>query len=238
MNQIIRVFLFFLLGIFFFSCSEKNKKTDYTKNRVSQNNENILPEDISKIPSLPPLGKWMYTSDYTYANWLNEKIRGKTLREPINIIIIDSLSKSVDEAKNILISNFETAGFKIRPGHSGGYTGYIENKFYTQLPDKPEHSFSDEPFELNNCHGRIFGPCIVNGIYYFTGAFSKEKVVAGIPIHHYFSFCEARNKLAENLNLKTKYKMISNVDMFNGIETDSLTTGDHDSRAILLSLIK
>lgn len=236
MKNIIPATLVMLL--FFYSCSEKNKKTDNQKIISNKNSENILPDDIINIPSLPPIGKWMYTADYKYAEWLNEKLNGKILREPVNIIIVDSVSKSDEEAKNNLINNFKTAGFEIRAGHSGGYRGYIENKFYSQLPDKSEHAFSDAPFEENNCHGRIFGPCAINNVYYFTGAFSKEKVVVGIPIHRYDSFIFARNKIAENLNLKTKYKITGSVEMMNRIETDSVTTGDHDSKSILLSFSK
>jgi hypothetical protein len=217
---------------------EKNKKENADDNSKNIKVENILSEDIVKTDFLPSLGKWMYTSEYKYADWLGAKFKGKILREPINIIIVDSISKSMDEAKNNLIKNFDTAGFKVRKGHSGGYLGYIENKFYTQLPEQPGHAFSDAPFEINNCHGRVFGPCVINGVYYFSCALSKEKVVINIPIHHYDSFNEARDKLAKNLDSKTRYKIIGNINMFNAIDSDSLTTGDHDSKGILISVAK
>jgi hypothetical protein len=238
MYKIKHLLFLFTLVFLLASCKEKIRKDTPVENNQNQTNEKILPEEIVKNDFLPPIGKWMYTSELKYANWLGAKFNGKFLREPINIIIVDSISKSIDEAKSNLIKNFNTAGFEIRKGHSGGYLGYIENKFYTQLPEQSGCAFSDEPFEINNCHGRVFGPCEINGVYYFTASLSKEKVVVDIPIHHYDSFNQARNKLANNLDSKTRYKKISEIEMFNSINTDSLTTGDHDGKGILISVSK
>jgi hypothetical protein len=232
------LFIFISIILLVSSCKEKNKKENADKNSENKKTESILPDDIVKSISLPLLGKWMYTSEHRYANWLGAKLGGKAFREPINIIIVDSVSKSIDEAKNNLIKNFDTAGFKVRTGHSSEYLGYIENKFYAQLPEQSGHAFSDAPFEINNSHGRIFGPCEINGVYYFTGALSREKVVVDIPIHHYASFNAARDKLAKNLDSKTHYKILSYINMNNAIESDSLTTGDHDSKGVLISVKK
>jgi hypothetical protein len=180
----------------------------------------------------------MYKSDKNKADWLGAKINNKSFREPINIIIADSISKSAGEAENNLIINFNKAGFKLRIGHSSGYLGYIENNFYNQVHRNNSKTFSDAPFEISNCHGRIFGPCEINGVYYFSGAMSKEKVVVKIPIHEYDSFNIARDKLANNLNSKTNYKTTGYVEMLNSISSDSLTTGDHDGKAILISVGK
>lgn len=238
MYKLINFLLSFILVFFLSSCSEKSKKENTNNNSANQKEEIILSEDIVKTDFLPPIGKWMYTAELKYANWLGAKLKGKVLREPINIIIVDSISKSTDEAKNNLIKNFDTAGFKVRKGHSGGYLGYIENKFYTQIPEQSGYAFSDRPFEINNSHGRVFGPCEFNGIYYFIAALSKEKVVVNIPIHHYDSFNDARDKLAKNLNLKTNYRIIKEINLSNSINSDSLTTGDHDGKGILISVIK
>lgn len=236
--KLIRVFLFSALIFFASSCTIKVLIDDAEDISFGEIVKSILPEDIVNIENLPPLGKWMYTSECKYADWLGTKSSGKVFREPINIIIVDSVSASVEEAKDNLIKNFDEAGFEIRPGHSAGYLGYIENKFYSQLPGQSSYAFSDAPFIVNNCHGRIFGPCVINGVYYFSGSLSKEKIAFDVQFHHFDSFNVARNKLAENLNSKTKYKILSYVDMHNTIETDSLSTGDHDSKGILISVNK
>jgi hypothetical protein len=241
MKFIIRTYLFLFLVLSITSCTEKNKSNQQTQTNQSPDNKKIdvvQPEDVVTPPNLPPLGKWMYTSEKKYSDWLGEKLNGKTLREPVNIVIVDSISKSADDAKNLLIKNFKLAGFEIRSGHSGGYLGFIEKMLYTQLPDKPDHAFADKPFEEDNNHGRIFGPCLINGVYYFTGAFSREKVVVNIPVHQFVSFNAARIQLSENLNTNSTYKLAGKVDMKNRLETESITTGDCDGKAILLSAAK
>lgn len=241
MKKLIFPVILITLILFFSSCTEKNKQNDSKKNIQDTSKQKIQAvesEDVIKPPNLPPLGKWMYNSDKKYSEWLGENLNGKSLREPINLVLVDSISKSAEDAKTFLINNFKLAGFDVRAGHSSGYFGFIENTQYPQLPDKPNHAFSDEPFEKDNNHGRVFGPCVINGVYYFTAAFSREKVVVNIPIHKFESFVAARNKIAENLNAESKYKVAGKVDMQNRLETDKITTGDHDGRAILLSAVK
>jgi hypothetical protein len=237
MNKATLLIFVFMMALAF-SCTKKNENVKVTLNSDSQNKEYISPEDIVKANSLPSISKWMYSSEKKKADWLGAKLNNKSFREPINIIIVDSISKSAGEAENNLVNNFDRAGFKMRVGHSNGYLGYIENNFYKQVPGKNGQTFSDAPFEISNCHGRIFGPCEINGVYYFSGALSKEKVVVSIPIHRYDSFNIARDKLANNLNSKTNYKTISYVEMLNSLSSDSLTTGDHDGKAILISVVK
>lgn len=46
--------------------------------------------DISKVSSLA-IGKWMIAPDKLPARWLDSTYLGKSLREPINIIIVDEI---------------------------------------------------------------------------------------------------------------------------------------------------
>ncbi len=191
-------------------------------------------ENQTAIAGLPSIGKWMFDSTGTPSAWLGKKLKGKTIREAINIIIIDSVSKSVIEAKQNLIFAFDKAGYKDRWGHSSGYKGLIDSNYFSQLPEKYFHTFSTHPFEFDNNHGRIFGPYFKNGIYYFTGALSREKGVS----HEYISFTQARDNLAASLDSKTAYKFVRKINLNNTINSDSLTTGDHDGYCILISVIK
>lgn len=45
------------------------------------------PDEVVQPTLLPEIGKWMLNPDFTPADWLGEIYQGKTLREPINIII-------------------------------------------------------------------------------------------------------------------------------------------------------
>ncbi|MBF0397008.1 MAG: hypothetical protein HQK78_09560, partial [Desulfobacterales bacterium] len=180
----------------------------------------------------------MLDSNIDQAHWLGGMHYGKSLREPINIIIIDKISMSTDEAKKRLIDSCTLAGYPSRRGHSGGYIAYIGHNLYSQLPEEKTHAFSNGPFEFKNNHGRIFGPHFYYGNYIFTGAFSREKIAPLAQIKHEFdSFNIARDDFAQNLDRKTSYKISGYISMNNFIlKNPKITTADHDGIAILITL--
>jgi hypothetical protein len=186
------------------------------------------------VEGLPEIGRWMFDSAGMPASWLGKKLDGKSIREPINVIIADSISRSAQEAGRNLIDALDKAGYKNRWGHTSGYKGLLDTAYCTQLQEESFHAFSNEPFELNNNHGRIFGPYFKNGTYYFTGALSREKGY----VHDYISFTQARDDLAASLDARTNYKLFTKIKLDNSINSDSLTTGDHDGYAILLKAVK
>jgi hypothetical protein len=220
----------------FFSCSKKHE-TDSGKlqeqKQKSQSTE-YKNENEMLINGLPAIGKWMFDSTGMPSSWLGKKPRGKSIREPINIIIVDSVSKSADESKQNLTSAFDKAGYEDRWGHSSGYKGLIGGSYYSQLPEKYFHAFSNHPLELDNNHGRIFGPHAVNGVYYYTGSLSRESGY----FHNYISFTQARDDFSSALDSKTSYKLVEKVNLDNSISSDSLATGDHDGNAILINVVK
>lgn len=185
---------------------------------------------------LPPIGKWMIAPDHAPARWLNQVYHGKNLREPINIILVDRGAKSADDATNRLLYALNAAGFPLRLGHSCGYSGLIGSLRFGQLGDGKPAAFSDEIFELKNNHGRIFGPHIHNGVYIFTGAFSREKFDPLAPVKHEFvSFNQARDTLAQQMEWKTNFKRVGFVQLDNALlDHPAFTTGDHDGMAVLL----
>lgn len=225
----------FIVSVFFICCGKKNEIS--TNNRLPKEQTESTEykhENQTLIDGLPSIGKWMFDSANMPSSWLGKKLEGKNIREPINIIIIDSVSKSVDEAKKNLISAFNKAGYEDRWGHSSGYKGLMDSNYFNQLPEKYFHAFSTHPFEFDNNHGRIFGPYFKNNVYYFTGALSREKGY----VHYYISFTQARDDLAASLDSKTGYKLIKKINLNNSIDSDSLTTDDHDGYAILISFGK
>ncbi len=218
------------------SCTKKHE-TDtgrLQEQKIQSQNLEYKNENETAINGLPVIGKWMFDSTEMPSSWLGKKLDGKSIMEPINIIIVDSVSKSDDEAKQNLISAFDKAGYKDRWGHSSGYKGLIGGSYYSQLPEKYFHAFSNHPLEFDNNHGRIFGPHSSNGVYYFTGALSRESGY----FHNYISFTQARDEFAEAIDSKTLYKLIRKESLNNSIVSDSLTTGDHDGNAILINVVK
>jgi hypothetical protein len=188
---------------------------------------------ITEPSGFPTIGKWMLNENFEPADWLKIKYKGKLMQEPINIIIIDSVSNSSEEAINNLLKNCTIAGFTGHGGHSAEYMGYIDGNFYKRLPYGVGKAFSDSKFNLNNNHGRIFGPCFIFDKYYFIGAFSREDFIKNE--HLYDSFIIAREKFAQKMNDKTSYHIEKRINLNNKISDDLLlTTGDHDGQAIVL----
>lgn len=192
------------------------------------------PEDVARPANFPEIGKWMLDPDLTPAHWIGEIYYGKALREPINIIIVDQVANSPEEAKKRVIEACSAAGYPSREGHSSGYWGYIGGRLHAQIPTEQNHAFSNEPYIINNDHGRLFGPYRHEGAYLFIGALSREKVTPLQKIKHEFiSFNQARDDFAENMDRKTKYRINGYVKLSNVIVDDpKITTGDHDGIAV------
>lgn len=192
--------------------------------------------NIATPKGLPDIGKWMLTQEAVASDWLGEIFEGKNLREPINVIILDEGAASVEDARSRLIAASTSAGYPIRFGHSTGYQGYIGGELYPQLPQGRDDAFSNNLFELDNDHGRVFGPHKAGEAYVFTAAFSREDVSAfRAPGHRYASFNRARDSFTQSLDRTTRYKVKGFVELGNALIDDPrFTTGDHDGVAVLL----
>ena len=91
---------------------------------------------------------------------------------------------------------------------------------------------------MNNSHGRIFGPYYDGKNYYFSAAFSRERIVLTFDrkkMHQYRSFIAARDDFAARMDKQTGYKMVKYIGLENALSNDpAVTTGDHDGRAAVL----
>lgn len=199
----------------------------------------VTPDTVTPR-GFPSIGKWMLAADMLPAHWLGERYYGKQLREPVNVIVIDGLATSAEDAIQRLITSCKKAGYDKRRGHTGGYRASLGDRLFGQLPGEKDHAFSDAPFELNNNHGRFFGPLLWNGKYYFIGAFSREKVEPLSRIkHQYLSFNQARDHFADAMDKSTSFRMTGFVDLHNTVvDHADITTGDHDGVAVVLSANK
>lgn len=222
---------FLLLSLFTeFSCSAESVERTHTE---------VTPDTVA--PSgFPPISKWLLGPDMLPAHWLGEKYYGKQLREPVNVIAIDGLATSAEDAIQRLVTSCKKAGYDKRQGHTGGYRASLGDHLFVQLPSEKDHAFSDAPFELNNNHGRFFGPLLWKGNYYFIGAFSREKVEPLSKIkHQYLSFNQARDHFADRMDKSTFFRMTGFVDLHNTfVNHPDMTTGDHDGIAVILSASK
>jgi hypothetical protein len=216
----------------------KKNAIEYITGNILLKSNILNSSDIAIVDGFPVIGKWMYQDDMMRAHWLGIKWENKNLIEPINVILIDKRSKTIDEAISILFENLNKAGYTDRTPHSSGYLGYIGDRFYSQLPQEKHHAFSNEISEIDNNHGRIFGPYHYNGSYIFTGAFSREIIDPVSKVdHHYGSFNRARDEFSQSINKKSAYRIAGFVDLKNFIlNSIENTTGDHDGIAVVLSI--
>lgn len=193
--------------------------------------------DVAEPAGLPPIGKWMIAPDLQPAHWLGQIFEGRNLREPINVVIVDAHSRTPEEARAGLLQAATRAGFPSREGHSGGYWGWIGDRLHPQFPDTPGHAFSDEPFELNNNHGRFFGPYRHEGRFLFVGALSRERVAPlSMPRHQYVSFNQGRDKFADAMDTHSAYRRTAYLNLDNAVvDSATLGTGDHDGVAAVLT---
>ena len=196
------------------------------------------PADIATPPGLPQVGKWMIARDGSVAHWLGERVDGKMLHEPINVILIDGASTTADQARRTLTAAATKAGYPVRFGHSTGYRGFIGGSVYGQLPQGRDDAFSNRIFEETNNHGRIFGPHAYEGGFVFVGAFSREAVdFLRDPPHRYASFKQARDNFAAELTAHTAFRPAGMAPLDNAISGNpDITTGDHDGLAVVLKL--
>ena len=224
MQILLRLFILLMLA-----CSWASAETNLVANTNA-------PMEIAQPVGLPAIGKWMLDSSYQPAHWLGEIYCGKNLREPINLILADPVAKTAEEATERLEKFCKAAGYEIREGHSCGYHGLIGGQLYSQIPNGKHRAFSNVPFELDNNHGRVFGPHPFAGAWWFTAAFSRENVNPLEKVkHRYASFNRARDDVARHLDEKSPYKISGFINLDNALLGEPhVTTGDHDGIAVLL----
>lgn len=185
--------------------------------------------------SYGPIGKWMIDPDGQPARWLGYQIDDHALREPINLVLLDPLARTPQEAAARLSAAMSAAGYQARSGHSTGYQGLIGTRLYGQQPGGSGQAFSDGAWWRSNNHGRVFGPAVVEGGYLWTGAFSREDFEVISALHHpYASFRVARDDVSARLTAAGTFKRLSTLSLDNALNTPTLTTDDHDGQALVL----
>jgi hypothetical protein len=186
------------------------------------------------------IGKWMLEPDGQISDYGGQPYHGKTLLEPVNVIIVDPSSTSREEAIQKLNVAMFWGGFPAQPIHSTGFLGEIDDVIYGQQPSGLLQGFSDNLFIFPNDHGRIFGPDPVETStgYVWSGAFSTEvlSIYNFLPAHSYVSSNMARTALATRLILSGQATYVGTVPLNNAVDNATTTTGDHDGYAVVLRL--
>ncbi|QFP75589.1 hypothetical protein [Deinococcus sp. AJ005] len=194
------------------------------------------PDDVvQKIDGVGDLGRWMITKNLENATWLGEKVGGRTLREPINVVMVDPIAKTPEDATRRMLDAMNKAGYGPKNMHSDGYYGLLNGQLKGQFPQGKGLAFSDGPWYDANNHGRVFGPFDMSGKTIFIASFSRENFRwLPTPGHPYSSFQVAREDLSKQLAAKTIFKPQGYLNLDSALDTPTETTGDHDGRALLL----
>lgn len=194
------------------------------------------PGEIFKgIDDVGDMGLWMITKDLKNATWLGEKYKGRTLREPVNVILIDKFAPTPEAATARMLESMNKAGYGPKNGHSTGYSGYLNGRLYAQYPQGDGEAFSDGNWWQSNNHGRMFGPVKTSGGYVFIGAISGEDFrLFPTPGHSFNNFMIAREDFADKLTGNTVFKKKGYIDFKGKIDTATETTADHDGCAVIL----
>ncbi|MBJ7340965.1 hypothetical protein [Mycolicibacterium sp.] len=196
------------------------------------------PTDVAQTP-YGDVGPWLLQPNGQIANYGGVPHDGKTVLEPINVIIIDPTATSSAQSTARLNAAMAYAGFPAQPIHSTGFLGNIDGTTYGQQPSGFLQAFSDQFFLFTNDHGRMFGPApATNGTgYVWTGAFSTEQLNPANPLtHEYVSSEIARAELARRLVASGRATVVGYVPLGNAYDDGTFTTGDHDGYAVVLQL--
>lgn len=200
-----------------------------------------VPAPTDEAPTVyGDIGKWMLQPNGQISNYGGIPYDGRTVLEPVNVIIVDPTSTSAAESACKLNTAMFWSGFPAQPIHSTGFQGTIDDVTYGQQPTGLLLGFSDNFFLFPNNHGRIFGPDPVETStgYVWSGAFSTEQFVIYnlLPGHAYVSSNMARNALAMRLIASGQATYGGMVPLNNSYNTATTTTGDHDGYAVVLIL--
>jgi hypothetical protein len=196
------------------------------------------PTDVVQPHSLPSLGKWMIDAGGDVAHWLNYRVEGRRIDEPINVLLRVTAPDALT-ARRRLAAALEIAGFVERRGHSNGYRAILDGALRAQAGA----TFSNHVYLMPNDHVRFFGPVAWENRFVFAGSASREGVALWRKIlnrktllHPYVSFASARNRLATDLRDRAHATVTAYVALENLVGDSTDTTGDHDGSAVLIDL--
>lgn len=211
------------------------------------------PQDITATGDI---GIWMFERDElsfdAIADWLDRGLDGRRLLEPINVLWVDFISVTKEEARERVLTFLTNSGFEIEiwPFHSRpnlpnlgpGYFGlyFPGNPDWVEQCCSPwhENAWVDASWPGSNNHGRIFPVFEVvsstgDSVYITSGAFSQEGECTDISPtnlcitgHEFMSFDHARNEIRKSGGWDDPY----DIDVGNKYESTpfrTFTTADH-----------
>ena len=208
------------------------------QNPVSASAGTPSADDVVATP-YGEIGKWLLQPTGEISSYGGQRYAGKSIIEPVNVIILDPTSASAADAAKKLNADLGAAGFPARAIHSTGFLGVIGDVTYPQQPSGFLQAYSDNDFLLPDDHARVFGPAPAESVagYVWTVAASRELFGFNglIPAHTYLSYDQARDELASRL-VANGATLVGIVPLQNAYDGPSATAGDHDGYAIVIQL--
>ncbi len=197
------------------------------------------PGDVVQTP-YGAIGKWLLQSNGQISDFGGAPLDGKTLLEPINVIILDPTSTTPAAATALLNADLSQAGFPVQLGHTTGFQGTIDGETYNQQPTGFLEAFSDNSFLLPDDHARAFGPAPAEDGTGYVWTIAASREMAGLdgllPTHTYVSYDYARDQLANQLVSSGVGTIVGVVPLGNAYNSATETTGDNDGYAVVIQL--
>jgi hypothetical protein len=213
-----RIFTFLSI-VFFLSCS--SEKDFFNQEIISRDEKAVNFTDFITVfkdqeeKTSVDIGIWMFKTKElnlnSIANWIGVQNEGKFILEPINVVWVDYVSKSKQEAEEKVITFLINNNFLHRSGSSIGYAAVFEQNYWIE---QYRETWSDKlnPNTINN-HGRVFLGFETktnegNRAFVSTGAFSVED-----EKHLFLSFDDALKQFNETeiWKIYSEYLSVNNV---------------------------
>lgn len=196
-------------------------------------------QEVTVTLSLPAIGQWLLADDGNPAHWLGVPYRGRTLVEPINVVLVDPFSATSDAAIDKLVQAAASVGFGEKGGHSSGYWALIGSEVFPQISSHDNTAVADGLALFENNHGRVFGPLRDGDRWVFVGALSREALRMFPRWQHQFvSFNLARDEFAQRLSEGEFFRVRGTFPLGNVCDSPEETTADHDGLLVVLEAIR
>ncbi|WP_339095218.1 hypothetical protein WDJ50_11495 [Deinococcus sp. VB142] len=175
------------------------------------------------------MGVWVLRQDRTRADVDGLKVQGRSLREPVNVVMVDLFAKSPQEALLRVTSALDRVGLNPADGYTHGYQAYLNGDFAPEVP--AGQTFARGLGTAREERLRLFGPWKYGEGYVFLAGIAAQNVTG--QGRSFSDFMVTREDLAEQLNTRTPFRKKGYVDLLSKVDTPRETTADHDGCAVV-----
>ena len=158
------------------------------------------------------------------------KVEGRSLREPVNVVLIDLFAKTPQDALLRATAALDAVGLKPSDRYTHGYQAYLSGTFQPEVP--AGQVFARGIGSAREERLRLFGPWKSGDGYVFLAGIAAQNVTG--QGRTFSDFMVTREATADALSSRTAFKKKGYVDLLSKVDTARETTADHDGCAVVL----